>query len=176
MNANNCRRWLYIDWKMEDVIKRGFFSLLLVGIVNLLTKEGNAIDWVVSGDKSLGLLSAAFHCWASYCKHCSECRRQRSIRLQSTCWAASYLAAVADGPARRNSASSERLCNGTVSVRLSVPSIKSSGDVRVVCCWARRQIAIDSGAVYRRRPSCSCGQRHVESRGTRLNTDLFIYT
>ena len=26
----------------------------------------------------------------------------------------------------------------------------------------------------RRRPSCGCGQRHVESRGTRLNTGLFL--
>ena len=34
-----------------------------------------------------------------------------------------------------------------------------------------RQISLD---ICCTRPSCSCGQRHVESRGTRLNTDCEI--
>ena len=64
--------------------------------------------------------------------------------------------------------SSERLCNDTVSVRLSVPSIDSSNDVQLVnCCRPKRgrQIPIDScrvpviGRCLPPAPELWCGQR-----------------
>ena len=75
------------------------------------------------------------------------------------------------------------------SVRPSVPSIDSSNDGRWVYCWARcgQEMSIDScgrvaGAMLQRARraaggtvpalSSKCGQRHVESRRRRLNTDL----
>jgi len=54
-------------------------------------------------------------------------------------------------------------------VRLSVPSINSSSAVRRVCCWAPRvqEIAIENS---RRRSAAN-----VDSRGTRLSTDMLHY-
>ena len=66
------------------------------------------------------------------------------------------------------------LWNGRVSVRLSVPSIDSSSGVRLVCCWApcsRRVQAIDRYLLQVPALSSKCVRRHVESRGTRFNTD-----
>jgi len=71
------------------------------------------------------------------------------------------------------------LCKGLVSIRpsvcLSVPSIDLSSGVRRVCCWAPsgQEIPIDGGGVGRprqRRRSSRCGQCHVYSRHSRLNT------
>ena len=57
------------------------------------------------------------------------------------------------------------------SVRPSVQSIDSSSGGQRVCCWApcRQEISIDS------RRWRSCGQYHIDSRGTRLNTDLLEF-
>ena len=67
------------------------------------------------------------------------------------------------------------LCNGPMSVRLSVPSsIGCCSSVRRVCCWAPRRQEISSTAVGAGSPAvtssqqhgfhCSkCGQRHVGS-------------
>jgi len=65
---------------------------------------------------------------------------------------------------------------GCPSVRLSVPQIDSSSGVRRVCCWARAPAAYIDRYLARLQPAFSsrCGPRHVESRGTRLDTDLFI--
>ena len=72
----------------------------------------------------------------------------------------------------------QALCNGRVyvrkfvsqSVRLSVPSIDSSSDGRLVWYWARsRAAAIDQQAPELRLRVASC----FESRGTRLNTYVF---
>ena len=65
----------------------------------------------------------------------------------------------------------QSLCNGRVSVhpsvRLSVPSIDMC---RLPQPGRGQQISIDSC----RCPSCGCGRRHVESRGSRLNTNLLF--
>ena len=72
-----------------------------------------------------------------------------------------------------------RLKNRTVLrwIRVSVQSINSSSGVRRVCCWApagRRYRSIaGAGAQHQRRRMQQCGQCHVVSRGTKLNTDLF---
>ena len=66
-------------------------------------------------------------------------------------------------------------CNGQASVRLSVPSIDSSNCGWRVCCWAPCGQKLSMASCKRRRSCDKCGQRHVDSRRRRLNTDLLEF-
>jgi len=80
------------------------------------------------------------------------------------------------GLVRLLASSGGRLCNGTVSVRLSVcmsvPLIDSSSDVEVVCCCRRRVPAVDRYLL----PTAerSSGQRHAVIRGGSTQTELVL--
>jgi len=69
----------------------------------------------------------------------------------------------------------QALCNGTVSVRLSVRlSTAAAACRRRVCCWAPRlqRTSIDSGGRSSSAVSSKCEQCRVVSRRRKLNTDL----
>jgi len=65
---------------------------------------------------------------------------------------------------------------GRPSVRPFVPSIDCSNVDRWVCCWVPRgqEISIDSCGRRLQALSSKCGQRRVESRRRRFNTDVFV--